>query len=563
MIRLSLFNMGSTLFRIGYTPILPQVNATTSRAFFANVIFDLKNQHRQINSDTLHLQSREVTPMTKCSIETCINESVARGLCGTHYHLEQMRTNPPCSREDCSKPRKSKGLCSAHYSEMKRQEPEDPTSVRCSEPSCEKASVVKGLCRKHYAQHRLVNKPPCTFDDCGSVQYSDGLCRAHYDSRRHQRLKNVEREKCSVEGCIRRVPNGTATLCTMHSSRLRRYGEVGIAESLIGIEGCSVEGCDGEHKAQGLCDLHYRRFMRTGDPLHVARVASWNGAICSVEDCGTKVESKGLCNRHYLRLRIHGDPLAGGAFRVREHSLYCSIDGCDREYAGLGYCSLHLKRFSAHGDPLVVIDRSSGTCSITNCEKAHIAKNFCQMHYRRWMKHGDPLYEENRPTECVVTDCIGRVIGHGYCQLHYTRVRKWGDPHYFQRVSNYRGALCSIEGCERKAKTRSWCELHYDRFSTHGDPMFSMWEIDMDVPTTLYRLFNEQSELLYVGISVRVEQRMYEHSQNKWWWLEVEHQVLTQCPTRREALELEELAIKGEKPKYNITHNLESSLLED
>jgi excinuclease UvrABC nuclease subunit len=93
--------------------------------------------------------------------------------------------------------------------------------------------------------------------------------------------------------------------------------------------------------------------------------------------------------------------------------------------------------------------------------------------------------------------------------------------------------------------------------------MFSMWEIDMDVPTTLYRLFNERSELLYVGISVRGEQRMYEHSQSKWWWLEVEHHVLTQCPTRREALELEELAIKLEKPKFNITHNQSKSELED
>jgi predicted GIY-YIG superfamily endonuclease len=256
-------------------------------------------------------------------------------------------------------------------------------------------------------------------------------------------------------------------------------------------------------------------------------------------------------------MRIHGDPLAGGVFRVREHSIYCSIDGCDREYAAMGYCSLHLKRFYAHGDPLMILDRSKGMCSVDGCQREHLAKDFCGMHYERWMKHGDPLYVVSRPTECIVGDCHGSVVGHGYCSLHYTRVRKWGDPHYFQRVSDYKGALCSIEGCEKKVKTKGWCELHYDRFHTHGDPMFSMWEIDMDVPTTLYRLYSERGELLYVGISVRVEQRMYEHSQSKWWWLEVEHQVLTRCPTRREALELEEIAIKGEKPKFNITHNQE------
>jgi predicted GIY-YIG superfamily endonuclease len=303
--------------------------------------------------------------------------------------------------------------------------------------------------------------------------------------------------------------------------------------------------------------------MRTGDPLQVMRIASWDGVPCTIQDCGKEVESKGLCNRHYLRMRIHGDPLAGGAFRVREHSMYCSIDDCDREFAALGYCSLHLKRFYAHGDPLTVLDRSKGKCSVNNCERDHLAKGFCGLHYDRWMKHGDPFYEVNRPSECIISDCHGNVMGHGYCQLHYTRVRKWGDPHYFQKVSDYKGALCSIEGCNKKVKSKGWCELHYDRFHTHGDPMFSMWEIDMDVPTTLYRLYSEQGELLYVGISVRVEQRMYEHSQSKWWWLEVEHQVLTQCPTRREALELEELAIKGEKPKFNITHNQELSVVED
>ena len=501
--------------------------------------------------------------MLKCSFETCSSESVARGFCGPHYHQEHMRTNPPCSLEGCIKPRKSKGLCSAHYSEMKRREPENPDAPRCAYPACQKASVAKGLCRSHYAKFRLLNKPPCSFEDCDSLQYSGGLCRVHYDNQRHNRLKSVVRENCTVAGCIRHVPNGSAKLCSMHSNRLRRYGDVGKAESLVGIEGCSVDGCDGEHKAQGMCDLHYRRFMRTGDPLQVMRVASWDGVPCTIQDCGKEVESKGLCNRHYLRMRIHGDPLAGGAFRVREHSMYCSIVGCDREYAGLDYCSLHLKRFAAHGDPLIVIDRSKGKCSVDNCERDHLAKGFCGLHYDRWMKHGDPFYEVNRPSECIISDCHGDVAGHGYCTLHYTRVRKWGDPHYFQRVSDYKGALCSIEGCNKKTKSKGWCELHYDRFQTHGDPMFSMWEIDMDVPTTLYRLYGEQGELLYIGISVRVEQRMYEHSQSKWWWLEVEHQVLTQCLTRREALELEELAIKGEKPKHNITHNQELSVVED
>lgn len=38
--------------------------------------------------------------------------------------------------------------------------------------------------------------------------------------------------------------------------------------------------------------------------------------VCSIVGCGgTFKVKKGLCNKHYLRLRRHGDPLAGGTVR--------------------------------------------------------------------------------------------------------------------------------------------------------------------------------------------------------------------------------------------------------
>ena len=518
------------------------------------------NDHSEkLGPDDENLRHTQSVPcvqrnMPICSVPSCTREAKARKLCSHHYHKEHQRLSAPCSVVGCLKPSKSRGLCSAHYSALKRATPIDPATAKCSYASCNDFSVASGLCRVHYAEHRVRNNPLCKIEGCSARQYSRQMCRAHYDAQRHRAAKSIKRNNCKVEACQRTVRSKTATLCPMHATRLRKFGSVGPAEALSGREGCDVLGCSGEHKAKRYCDLHYRRFLKTGDPLKVKRTASWRGVVCKIDTCTDEVESVGLCSRHYQRLRIYGDPLGGGSYRIRDHSATCTIDGCNREYAALGYCSLHLKRFKAHGDPLKTIVRRKGECSILGCTKPHLARGFCQIHYDRWMKHGDPMFEVHRPSVCLIDGCGRKVAGNGFCQLHYTRVRRWGDPHYVQRVSDYKGALCSIEGCSKKCKSRGWCDLHYDRFQTHGDPMFSMWEIDMDVPTTLYRLFSAEGELLYIGISVRVEQRMYEHSQSKWWWPEVEHQLLTRCTTRRDALELEEIAIRTENPKYNVTH---------
>lgn len=37
--------------------------------------------------------------------------------------------------------------------------------------------------------------------------------------------------------------------------------------------------------------------------------------LCSVEGCGKEVKCKGLCNSHYQRQKRLGDPLAGGTFK--------------------------------------------------------------------------------------------------------------------------------------------------------------------------------------------------------------------------------------------------------
>jgi predicted GIY-YIG superfamily endonuclease len=70
--------------------------------------------------------------------------------------------------------------------------------------------------------------------------------------------------------------------------------------------------------------------------------------------------------------------------------------------------------------------------------------------------------------------------------------------------------------------------------------------------TTLYRLWNADHTLLYVGITDDLEARTEEHRADKPWWDEVAQVSTEELPTRRRALEAETRAIYWEQPRYNI-----------
>lgn len=74
--------------------------------------------------------------------------------------------------------------------------------------------------------------------------------------------------------------------------------------------------------------------------------------------------------------------------------------------------------------------------------------------------------------------------------------------------------------------------------------------------TSLYRYFNKDDVLLYVGISKHPVTRLRQHISNKDWIKETTNVTLEQFETRELALLAEEWAIKSENPKYNKQHNL-------
>lgn len=73
--------------------------------------------------------------------------------------------------------------------------------------------------------------------------------------------------------------------------------------------------------------------------------------------------------------------------------------------------------------------------------------------------------------------------------------------------------------------------------------------------TALYRWYDVEARLLYVGISNQPVRRTGQHDDHQPWWREVRSATVEWLPTRAEALEAEERAIKREHPEHNVVHN--------
>lgn len=88
---------------------------------------------------------------------------------------------------------------------------------------------------------------------------------------------------------------------------------------------CTIDGCDRQHVARGLCELHYRRWRRTGSTADPEKPAG-----CGEEGCTRPHEARGLCRLHYRRLQR------------AELSPRCTVDDCTRpRYSADGLCQTH------------------------------------------------------------------------------------------------------------------------------------------------------------------------------------------------------------------------------
>ena len=73
-------------------------------------------------------------------------------------------------------------------------------------------------------------------------------------------------------------------------------------------------------------------------------------------------------------------------------------------------------------------------------------------------------------------------------------------------------------------------------------------EREVDEPTALYRLYDADGALLYIGVTRNTTQRWSQHRKDKTWWHQVARRNITWFASRSDALLAESRAILAESP---------------
>lgn len=90
---------------------------------------------------------------------------------------------------------------------------------------------------------------------------------------------------------------------------------------------CELDGCNAKISRLNMCNKHYRRYLKYGDP-NIILINRNESGICSVEECNDEHEAKGFCVKHYLRFKKYGTALP-----IKQRKPLISVHGYKLIYA--------------------------------------------------------------------------------------------------------------------------------------------------------------------------------------------------------------------------------------
>lgn len=154
---------------------------------------------------------------------------------------------------------------------------------------------------------------------------------------------------------------------------------------------CVVPDCAKTTRlTRGMCEMHYERWRKFGDPSVVRRRGPTPGAKnrrCSVEDCARLHYGRGLCRMHYVRLQRKGH------LDLDVHHWRCP-DGIRRtSRSELDRKSPRYRRWR-----LAVFERDNFTCQHCGVRGVRLHAD----HIKSWARHPELRYDvSNGRTLCV------------------------------------------------------------------------------------------------------------------------------------------------------------------
>lgn len=99
---------------------------------------------------------------------------------------------------------------------------------------------------------------------------------------------------------------------------------------------CKVDGCNNKLEGRGMCQKHYRQWLKDNPDLKFQPTIG-----CKVEGCDAKHFGKGYCQKHHMQWRRHG--------HIVEPVIGCKVEGCSGVHCGLGYCERHYLQWKKYG----------------------------------------------------------------------------------------------------------------------------------------------------------------------------------------------------------------------